>query len=223
MTKLAFVDLETTGLDPKRHEIWDVGIITVDTEAAGKGRPDPYREEFQCFLPVTLATADSMALTVGRFYERHPHFKGEPHTDTWGGLQQGTAQMEEDRHNSVWSPAPAAHKIARLLAGRHLVGNVVSFDAGFLDVFLRANGAAPNWHYHLVDCEALVAGALGRQPPWKSTELSVAAGVETPDHGEHHTALADARWAERLYLAVMAGTARMHAETLPEIDTDELA
>jgi oligoribonuclease (3'-5' exoribonuclease) len=29
---VCFVDCETTGLDPDRHEIWEVGLITPDGE-----------------------------------------------------------------------------------------------------------------------------------------------------------------------------------------------
>ncbi len=41
---LAFVDTECTGLDPDRHEIWEVGLIVDD-------------EEHSWFLPVDLAKA----------------------------------------------------------------------------------------------------------------------------------------------------------------------
>jgi len=34
MTTLAFLDTETTGLDPERHEIWEVGLILRDEDDA---------------------------------------------------------------------------------------------------------------------------------------------------------------------------------------------
>ena len=62
------------------------------------------------------------------------------------------------------------------------------------------------WHYHLVDVEALAAGKLGIAPPWKSDELSAALGV-TITEDDRHTALGDAKWAMRIYDAVMGGAA----------------
>ena len=41
-------------------------------------------------------------------------------------------------------------------------------------------------------------------PPWKSDDLSAALGI-TVSEDERHTALGDARWAMRIYDAVMGG------------------
>lgn len=167
MTRLAFVDLETTGLDPKRHEPYEIAIITDDGT------------EHSWWLPVDLSRADSNALRISRYYERHP-----PDVD-------------------LDNPSRVASDIARLTAGAHLVGMVPSFDAAFLTVLLQRHGLTSAWHYHIVDCEALAAGHLRQPPPWKSDELSRAAGVEPPGPGERHGALADARWAKRLYVAIL--------------------
>ncbi len=58
MTRLAFVDTETTGLDPDLHEIWEVGLIIDD-------------KEYHWFLPVDLGSADAFALNIGHFHERY--------------------------------------------------------------------------------------------------------------------------------------------------------
>lgn len=70
--------------------------------------------------------------------------------------------------------------------------------------FLRENGAAPTWHYHLVDVETLAAGALGVEPPWNFDEMLARYGL-VYDEAERHTALGDARMARDLYDAVMNG------------------
>jgi DNA polymerase III epsilon subunit-like protein len=138
VTKLTFVDLETTGLDPSRHEAWEIGLIvredasTTDTEYLWRIKPD-------------LTKADPTGLRIGRFYERtaglHPALSRKP-GDKWA------------------DPAKTAEELARLLDGAHMVGAVPSFDAAFLERFLRRYGQAPTWHYHLVDVEALAAGYL---------------------------------------------------------------
>mgnify|MGYP001572383750 CR=1 FL=1 len=180
MSNLAFVDTETTGLDPDRHEIWEVGLIVDD-------------QEYEWQLPVDLGRADAIALKIGRYYERN---------------LEVTADLRS-----------FAEEFAALTRGRHLVGAVISFDEERLRKLLRANGACPEWHYHLIDVEALVAGALferardededGRAgevihvttPPWDSNKLSRAIGVD-PDDFDRHTALGDARWAKAMYEVV---------------------
>lgn len=167
---VVFLDTETTGLDPQRHSIWEIGLIVDGEEITYRLKPD-------------LATADAYALSLTGFYERTNTYDWK-----WDSHQLGLGYV--------------ARQIARLTAGRHLVGAVPSFDAPFLDRFLRANGAAPAWHYHLVDVEALAAGKMGTAPPWDSEELSRAVGVD-PSRFERHTAMGDARWAKAIYEAVV--------------------
>lgn len=182
---LAFVDTETTGLDPDLHEIWEVGLIL----------SEPGGGEYHWFLPVDLGRADAFALKIGHFHDRHD--------DYWKNL----------------TPlAEFAACFADMTRGCHMVGAVPSFDDERLRKLLRANGACPEWHYHLIDVEALAVGFLASQArelayscaadfrpiglPWKSDDLSRACGVEPPGDDERHTALGDARWAKRLYEAI---------------------
>jgi DNA polymerase III epsilon subunit-like protein len=183
---VVFVDTETTGLDPDRHEIWEVGLIEADGT------------EHHWFLPVDLGSADPVALKIGRFHDRHPHGYHAPHDE-----------VDDEPH--VTNRRTFAYDFARLTAGCHLVGAVVSFDEERLRKLLRANGACPDWHYHLVDVESLAAGWLARnftrdaispEPPWNSRDMTTALGV-TVDESEKHTALGDARWAAAIYEAVM--------------------
>ncbi|HVX20904.1 MAG TPA: hypothetical protein VHB02_06135 [Acidimicrobiales bacterium] len=200
MTKLAFIDTETTGLDPDWHQIWEIGLIVRE-----EGCPD---QEFCWQLPVDLLMADPIALEVGRFHQRHA---------------QGYA-WDRDRPEdvpTVYSRESVAWSIAKLTHGAHLVGAVVSFDEERVRRLLRENNLIPPWHSHLVTVEALAAGYLagvGQQamndgliqevdmhrvaPPWNSEELSRAVGVE-PEKFDRHTAMGDARWAMAIYEAVM--------------------
>lgn len=195
---VCFVDTETTGLDPDRHEIWEVGLIL------------PGGAEYEWQLPVDLSRADPIALNIGRFHERRWSYISYP-----------------DRP-ALMAPESFAPTFVKLTRGLHLAGAVVSFDEKRLERLLRANGECPMWHYHLVDVEALAAGCLrerarewaGRTggdqdlsedvesmraiatPPWSSTTLSLAVGVN-PEDFDRHTALGDARWVKAIYEAVM--------------------
>lgn len=188
---LAFVDCETTGLDPDRHEIWELAVVSE------KG-------DLHAHLPVDLRRADPTGLRVGRFYDRYE----------FQAINYGTAYGTMHR-NHQWDEIPPgrlAWEVARRLDGHHMVGAVPNFDAEFIARWLRAHGQAPTWHYHLIDVEALAVGwlhgadpsAVGkvyRRNSWDSNILSRAVGVD-PDEFDRHTALGDARWAKALYEAV---------------------
>lgn len=167
MTAIAFVDTETTGLDPDQHQIWEVGMVL---------RSDSGRSEHSWQLPVDLGRADAVGLRIGRFHDR--------------------------RILEVTEVGEFVDEFCYLTRGVHLAGAVISFDEERLRRLARANGACPEWHYHLVDVEALAAGKIGAAPPWDSTALSFDVGVN-PDLFDRHTALGDALWAEAIYDAVL--------------------
>ena len=193
-----------------------MSIVFVDTETTGldpdwheiwevgaiwqpEGSEDWIERAWQ--LPVDLGRADTYALKLSGFHERRGI------TNTLDGF---------------------ARDFAEITRGKHLCGAVVSFDEERLRKLLRTHGACPEWHYHLVDVEALVAGFLMGQftaiqevgknpeadgptveeakqavPPWDSEALSRAVGIE-PEEYDRHTALADARWAKAMYEAVLS-------------------
>lgn len=200
MAKLAFVDCETTGLDPTRHQIWELAIIL---EEDGKTR------EYAWQLPVNLFLADPNGLRIGRFYERRSKIDrrvplASHHKVLWGNSEttwQGAGPIV----------AETAETVAVLLDGAHMVGAVPSFDASFLTPWLNSHGQAATWHYHLVDVEAMAAGWLAGSGtalqaaslPWDSDVLSGAVGVD-PDDFDRHTALGDAKWSRAIYHAVMS-------------------
>jgi DNA polymerase III epsilon subunit-like protein len=199
MTRIVFIDTETTSLRPDRRA-WEIGLIARSED----GTLNAEHHWFVRTSDLDLANADPMALRIGRFYERHPAMIGLPGRRDNGGEAEVLAEVE------------------KLTRGAHLVGAVVSFDADVLGQRMRANGICPSWHYHLIDCEALAVGYLhGRRHgetadgewsnavtdtglPWKSDDLSAALGIKISDE-DRHTALGDARWARAIYDAVMRG------------------
>ena len=60
MTVLTFVDVETTGLDARIHQPYEVCIWPED-------KPEPQTFD----LPHTLEFADQQALRIGNYFERH--------------------------------------------------------------------------------------------------------------------------------------------------------
>ena len=190
MTRLCFIDTETTSLRPDRRA-WEVGLIVREPGVA-----DVEHQWFVHDSDLDLGNADVMSLRIGRFYDRHPQY---------------AADRTPIHGVNIYSERVALTEIDQLTRGAHLVGAVVSFDADVLGQRMRANGICPSWHYHLIDVEALAVGYLAAgsrhpgqslQPPWKSDDLSAALGVTVSDE-DRHTALGDAKWAMRIYDAVM--------------------
>lgn len=215
---VCFVDTETTGLDPDRHSIWEVALIT------------PSGDEHVWQFPVVEIEADPFALDIGRWWERRWGTTNDvSDIDAKYNAHNPKARRKNfpDEGRAITPGLDWCRYFQRLTAGLHLAGAVVSFDEERLRRLLRSNGVVQRWHYHLIDVEALAAGWLAgiradaadmdptgdpgnehegnmdtARPPWKSDDLSRAVGVD-PDQFDRHTALGDARWAKAMYEAVM--------------------
>jgi hypothetical protein len=228
MSSICFIDTETTGLDPVRHGIWEVALIT----------PDSCEHVWQ--FPVDEMAADPIALNIGRYWERRwPDDCEVTALDAIYDAHKPTSRRKNfpGQGRAITPTTTWCRHFRDLTAGLHLAGAVVSFDEERLRRLLRRNGVLHRWHYHLIDVEALAAGYLSGlatasrelgdpkadgptdeeirliQPPWKSDGLSAALGVD-PEDFERHTALGDAKWARAIWDAVTgmsAGTPRRAA------------
>jgi DNA polymerase-3 subunit epsilon len=180
MTGPIFIDCETSGLDPSRHEVWEIAAVEEDgTEHIWRVEPD-------------LTFAEPGALRINGYYDR-------------------TAAIVE------WDqPEDVAGAIAYLTADKILAGAVPSFDAGFLELFLRANGYCPAWSHRLLCVETYAAGRLGALPVSLS-DTARALGIPIPDG--RHSALVDARLARDVYLAVAFQDAEIVDAPDPGVDS----
>jgi DNA polymerase III epsilon subunit-like protein len=201
---LVFLDTETTGLADD-CDVWEIGLIVrtdrpedvddalgdmashIDTEHCWRVRPD-------------LFTAEPTGLRIGRYYERMGHVADRPvgYAYTVTCPDDGILYPEERHTDST----TVAARVARMLDGATIVGAVPDFDDRHLRRFLRSNGHAGTWHYHLVDVETLAAGALRMPPPWGFDKLLGEFGL-TYDEADRHTALGDARMVRDLYDKVL--------------------
>lgn len=186
-----FLDLETTDLDPRKGQIWEVGVIRrrhgVDTE-------------FLWQFAVDLDRANHRSLEVGQFHDRFVVPEGweaarlDPATgQVVQRLTLGEALFDFQRLWEWEDDRPVTH----------MVGAVPSFDDGYLKVLFAEQQKRVCWHYHLVCAENLAAGCLGLEPPWDSDDLSRAMGVD-PGRYLRHSAIGDCRLVRDIYDAVMA-------------------
>lgn len=186
MTKLAIVDTETTGLDPDRHEIWEVGLVLAADDDLGNAR------EISWQLPVDLGRADPMALKITRFRERRTYDGQMP----VGQFAQTFAKLTDGAHLVGAVPSFDEERLRKLLRAH---GECPTWHYHLIDVEAMAVG-----YLH----GALEESDGDRQfprpsLPWRSDDLSRECGVDPPGEDERHTALGDARWAWRWYRALV--------------------
>ncbi|OGZ07360.1 MAG: hypothetical protein A3C93_02880 [Candidatus Lloydbacteria bacterium RIFCSPHIGHO2_02_FULL_54_17] len=169
--KLAFLDIETTGLDPYRHEVIEVGIVLAEQkkDLFGKQSLELVSEHEFKLKPAHIETADLKALEVSKFHERD-----------WGTAM---GQVEGLR------------AVAEVLNGAVFVAQNVSFDWSFLRKAGNEYGIdfEKAVHCHKLDLASMAFGKLYDEPKlsrFSLRELTEYFGVK---NANAHTALADAR------------------------------
>lgn len=192
--EIVFLDLETTGLDPDRHTITEIGLILPIY---------PLKLGYWvCLTDEEISVADTCALQVNHYQHRTLNRPGS---------------LGLINHSNR---GPAARRIAYLTDKSILAGCNVKFDQVFLEKWLRRHGACPTWDYHVLDVPTYVAGVLNERrrvllaqhkrgvkapydelkPPYTTKHICEALGLEMPE--EAHTALGDARLAKQMWEAV---------------------
>lgn len=160
---LCFIDTETTGLDPRIHQPYEVAFWREDDD------------EPTCLdMPHTLAHADSAALRIGGYFDRHMM--------PW---QETTSATE--RH------------LIRRLRDVTLVGSNPSFDAAMLTRFL----GAPVWSHRLINVAEGAMWVFGWDEPRglaRVAEECRARGYDIPE--PDHTATGDVRATRAVYYAL---------------------
>lgn len=196
------LDTETTGLDPERHEVWEVGLVSLKTN-----------DEWLFQFPVQkLREADPGALRINRYFKRCEVAAGSDAVIAEGPGCPVQASPGVGAWVTDGSPAPvlgapeamtprdAAFHIAHITTNVTLLGCNVAWDAQMLANLLRFYDQAPAWKHRFLELGSFAAGQLNRNEPLSTQTL---AGLYGPPD-EAHTALGDARWNVDVYRNLIA-------------------
>lgn len=191
MPNIVSLDLETTGLNIEQHEVWEIGIVPLDS-----GR-EPMHLQFQ---PTDLEAADPEALQVCQFYTRfdwitNPLLARDMLVD--GILKDDEAGTESPdlEHKGLTGAASALWRVAKALEGATLMGlNVGSFDAPFLAKLLRKYGHSPTWSHRYLELGSYAAGAWGAKAPLSGRAIADRLEKHGIENRGVHNAYNDALW-----------------------------
>ena len=152
MKPLAFLDIETTGLDPYNDEIVEIAYLReyADPEALLK---------CNFSLEIDEKQANPEALKINRYWERKPDL------------------LDIRMANSA-----AAYKLVVDLKDHIIVGNNPTFDLTFLTQFLRKWGWKPTWHYRPLDVGSMAQGRLQARGVLPTAEIANTFNVPLPQN-----------------------------------------
>jgi DNA polymerase-3 subunit epsilon len=163
-----FIDLETTGISPLKHEILEIGLVRA--EQTGDATC-PLREIKRLALKISpehIENADPKALQINHYDPK-----------AWEGAMvfKDTAPMLEEE-----------------LKGHILVAQNVTFDVSFLERAYERIGKSLNAlvYYHKLDLASLAMGTKYWDPSYKRFTLNELAERTGVVNTHAHSALADA-------------------------------
>lgn len=148
---IAFLDIETTGLDVRQHEVLEVAYVL---RPAAVGIMQYPEREVHFSLPINPSNANPKALEINGYYDR-------------------LAFLESIQINRM----EACERLEDDLTGALIVGNNVGFDLRFLGQLL---GSEP-WFYQPLDLKAYAAGMCGKASPVGTKFLAELAEVPLPE------------------------------------------
>jgi DNA polymerase-3 subunit epsilon len=175
----AFIDTETTGLDPDRHELIEIGGLIVRASDPSDITTYEVIEEFEYKIkPERIQDANPQSLKV--------------------------TQYEASKWTEGRTLAEVIQDVAVKTKDAVMVAHNVAFDSAFLEKAFRTTGITNTMHYHRLDTVSMAYAIL--RAKGEVDRLSLHALCEhfgVIQNGEH-AALPDARSMFELYKKMMS-------------------
>ena len=176
---LAFIDLETTGFDPERQDIIELGCIVAEQiPRPGKGPDLKIISELELKIqPTNIATADPEALRVNGYNAADWLFAVT--------LEQALAALNEKAKDCI------------------MVGQNVTFDWLFLQAAYKKTGIKNAMHYHKLDVIPMAFAKHYHDEKLQYFSLKNLADYFGLKNEKAHTALADIKLTLEIYKKVV--------------------
>ncbi len=178
---LAFIDLETTGLDPEKHEIIEIGCLIARQVAQPDGKQGAKVEVIEDFeikvKPIHLETSEPEALRINGYNDADWLFAVD--------LKKALEMLAEKTKDCI------------------MVGLNVAFDWSFLEKAFAETGVENKMHFHKLEVMSMAFAKLYNDPRAEKFSLRALAeyyGIENP---KAHTALADIRTTFEVYKKIL--------------------
>lgn len=172
---LAFIDLETTGLDPERQEIIEIGcLIAKQIPQSGKGNRVEFVEDFAIKVkPTHLETAEPEALRINGYNDADWLFAAD--------LKNALEKLADKTKDCI------------------MVGVNVAFDWDFLEHAFAQTGVENKMHFHKLEIMSMAFAKLYADPVAERFSLRALADYYKIENPQAHTALADIRTTFEIY------------------------
>lgn len=176
---LAFIDTETTGTDPEKHEIIELAVIIAkQVERQGKGPSLEIIEECEWKIkPQRIEVADEQALRVNGYNEVD-----------WMFAVDRKKAMEE---------------FAKKTQSAIFVSHNLVFDYGFVMKAFDETGVENLMHYGKLDTISMAVARLYDIPQADRFSLRALCELLKVENSKAHTALADTRALVACYRKMM--------------------
>jgi DNA polymerase III epsilon subunit-like protein len=177
--KLAFIDIESTGLDVGTHEIIELGVVIVSQDWTVAGKPIfTIIEEFECKIkPERISDADPVSLRINGY---------DPSAWVFAfTLKEAMGLFAEKTKDAI------------------MVAHNVIFDFAFLEKAFKDTGVENTMHYHKLDTISIAYAKLRDAEDVDKFSLRFLCQYFGIENKRAHTALSDAHATFELYKKLM--------------------
>lgn len=167
-TDLVFVDIETTGLLPREHELLEIAVVRVSQDWSDGEMPRFTKiDEWSIKIkPEHIETADPVSMKINNY--------------TAGEWVDAVSVKE------------ALTQFIEKTDGAIMVAHNVAFDSEFLNHYLALHGLSARMHYHRLDTVSMAFAKLHNTPDASRYSLMELCKYFGITNDRPHSALADA-------------------------------
>ena len=176
---LAFIDVETTGLNPEKHEIIELAcVLGKQTPRPNRGPEVTFVEEFNLKIkPERLEDAEPEALRIN-------------------GYNDVDWMFAIDLKNAM-------EHLAKKAAGAIMVSHNICFDFAYVERAFRTTGVTNTMHYQKLDTISIAFARHYNKPDFDKYSLRYLCDTYGVKNERAHTALADTRAMFEMYKKMM--------------------